>query len=285
MSRMKRLLLACLVSVLAASCQRAGAAKSHFHYPPTRHDAVVDEYGGVKVADPYRWMESLDSRDVADWVKAENAVTEPYLASLPLRATFRSRLTELWNYARVGLPVIENGRLFYTRNTGLQRQSPVFVRTSVTAPPSLVVDPNAISEDGSLSLSEWMPSPDARLFAYALSEGGADWRTVRVRDVASGKDLPDEVRWMRFSNLSWTKDSRGFYYSRYPEPPKNKVLEAALSGQQIYYHRIGTQQSQDALVYERKDLPGWILNCEVTEDGRYLLVTMFQGSENRNRLY
>ena len=234
---------------------------------------------------PYRWMEALDSKEVADWVAASNAVTDPYLARLPLREPFNTRLTELWNYPRVGVPVIEGGKLFYAKNTGLQRQSPVFVRSSATAPPTLVIDPNAISEDGSVSLSQWSPSPDAKLLAYGLSEGGADWNTIRVRDITSGKDLPDEIQWMRFSGISWTHDSKGFFYSRYPEPPKNKVLEAALSGQALYYHRIGTPQSQDRLVYERKDLPAWIINGEVTEDGRYLLIGMFEGAENKNSLY
>ncbi|MGH9199323.1 MAG: S9 family peptidase, partial [Acidimicrobiia bacterium] len=246
---------------------------------------VVDDYGGTKVPDPYRWMEALDSKEVADWVAASNAVTEPYLEKLPLREHFNTRLTELWNYARVSVPIVKGGKLFYSRNTGLQRQSPIFVRTSVTAPPSLVIDPNIISEDGSVSLSQWMPSPDAKLLAYGLAEGGADWNTVRVRDIASGKDLPDEVRWMRFSSISWTNDNKGFFYSRYPEPPKNKVLEAALSGHALYYHRIGTPQSQDTLVYERKDLPAWIIDGNVTEDGRYLLVMMFEGAENKNSLY
>jgi prolyl oligopeptidase len=246
---------------------------------------VVDDYAGTKVPDPYRWMEALDSKEVADWVAASNAVTDPYLAKLPLREHFNSRLTELWNYPRVSVPVIEGGKLFYAKNTGLQRQAPLFVRASATAPPSLVIDPNEISEDGSVSLAQWTPSPDGTLLAYGLAEGGADWNTVHVRDIAAGKDLSDEVRWMRFSNLSWTNDSKGFFYSRYPEPPENKVLEAALSGQALYYHRVGTPQSQDTLVYERKDLASWIVNGDVTEDGRYLLIPMFEGAENKNSLY
>src|SRR5262249_23491720 len=164
-----------------------------------------DDFAGTKVPDPYRWMESLDSKDVAEWVAASNAVTEPYLKSLPLREHFHKRLTELWNYPRVGLPIVEAGHLFYTQNSGLQKQAPVYMRTSVDAPPALVIDPNVISADGSLSLSQWMPSPDAKLFAYALAEGGADWHTIHVRDLITGKDLSDEVRWMRFSDLSWTK--------------------------------------------------------------------------------
>jgi len=274
------------VAVTTLACGKTETPPTQtLKYPTTTKGPVVDDYAGVKVPDPYRWMEALDSKEVADWVAAENAVTEPYLRSLPLREPLNKRLTELWNYARVGVPTIEHGTLFYARNTGLQRQSPVFMRSSLDAPPALVIDPNAISEDGSLSLAEWVPSPDAKLLAYGLSEGGADWETIKVRDVPSGKDLSDDVKWMRFSNISWTKDSKGFYYSRYPEPPKNKVLEAALSGQTLYYHRVGTPQSQDVLVYERKDLPEWIINGMVSEDGRYLFVLMYEGSGNKNRLY
>jgi prolyl oligopeptidase len=280
---MKSSWLIALVLVCATACRQAQPTK--LMYPTTHKGDVVDDYHGTKVADPYRWMEALDSKEVADWVAASNAVTEPYLKSLPLREHFHRRLTELWNYPRVGLPVIESGHLFYAKNTGLQKQAPVYVRAGFNDPPSLVIDPNVISADGSLSLAQWMPSPDARRFAYGLAEGGADWRTIHVRDLGTGKDLQDEVRWMRFSELSWTKDSKGFFYSRYPEPPKNKVLEAALSGHAIYYHRVGTPQSADVLVYERKDLPTWVIDGTVTEDGRYLFVVMSEGAENRNRLY
>jgi prolyl oligopeptidase len=276
-----------LMAFSVASCQSAETATPtvQLKYPTAHKGPVVDDYAGTKVPDPYRWMESLDSKEVADWVAASNAVTEPYLKALPLRDQFNKRLTELWNYPRVGIPIVEGGRLFYAKNTGLQKQSLIYQRATAAAPPELVIDPNVISEDGALSLSQWQPSPDAKLFAYGLAEGGADWRTIRVRDLTTGKDLMDEVRWMRFSDISWTNDSKGFYYSRYPEPPKNKVLEAALSGQALYYHRVGTPQSQDRLVYERKDLPTWIINGAVTEDGRYLLISMFRGSGNENRLY
>ena len=282
---MLRVLIVLLMSLGVADCHRADPGKARLSYPATHKGDVVDNYGGIRIADPYRWMEALDSPDVVDWVKAQNAVTEPYLANLPLRKHFHDRLTQLWDYARVGVPQIEQGRLFYARNTGLQRQSPVFSRTSIDAPPALVIDPNAISEDGSLSLSQWRVSPDGKLLAYTMSEGGADWETAKVRDLAAGRDLSDDVQWMRFSDLSWTKDSKGFFYSRYPEPPKNKVLEAALADHALYYHRVGTHQSQDTLIYRRPDLSQWIIDGSVTEDGRYLLITMFQGAENQNRLY
>jgi prolyl oligopeptidase len=259
--------------------------QSQLTYPATTMGGVVEDYHGTKVADPYRWMESLDSPEVTAWITAQNAVTDPYLDALPRRKALNDRLTALWNYPRVGLPTVEGGRMFYARNTGLQRQAPIYTRTSVDAPPSLAIDPNAISEDGALALAEYKVSPDAKLMAYGLSEGGADWETIHVRDLVTGTDLADEVRWMRFSNISWTKDARGFFYSRYPEPPKGKVLEAALSGHALYYHRVGTPQSQDLLVYERQDLPAWVIIGSVTEDGRYLLVMMFEGSGNKNRLY
>jgi prolyl oligopeptidase len=267
------------------ACQQAAPPAAKMTYPPSHKGDVVDDYAGTKVPDPYRWMEDLDAKEVAEWVAAQNTVTEAHLASAPLRPKLKDRLTSLWNYPRTGLPQIENGQLFYSKNSGLQRQAPIYQRAGAAAPPKLVLDPNTLSPDGSLSLAQYAPSPDARQLAYAIAEGGADWQTVKVRDLAGGNDLSDEVRWMRFSGLSWTRDAKGFFYSRYPEPPKNKVLEAALAGQAIYYHRVGTPQSEDVLIYERKDHPGWIVGGSVTEDGKYLLIVTFEGSDNNNRLY
>src|SRR5262245_58876898 len=276
-----------LFLLATASCQQqqAPAASPKLSYPETKKGDVVDDYFGTKVADPYRWMEALDSPEVAAWVAAENQVTFDYLGKLPLRERFKKRITELWDYPKVGIPVREGGRYFYSKNSGLQRQSPLYARESLTSEAKLVIDPNALSPDGSLSLAQWTPSPDGRLLAYGLSEGGADWRTVHVRDLEKGEDLTDEARWMKFSYISWTKEANGFFYSRYPEPPKGKVLEAALSGQALYYHRVGTPQSKDVLIYSRPDIPTWFISGSVTEDGRYLLVFMYKGSDNNNRLY
>ena len=280
-----RLILAFGVVTMAACSSTSDPPKPALTYPATTMGSVVDGYGGTKVPDPYRWMESLDSPEVKAWITAQNAVTDPDLNALPHRKALNERLTALWNYPRVGLPSLEGGQMFYAKNSGLQRQAPVFRRDGIDSPPTLVIDPNVISEEGTVALAEYKVSPDAKLMAYGLSEGGADWKTIHVRDLSTGKDLDDEVHWIRFSGISWTKDANGFYYSRYPEPPKGKVLEAALSGHTLYYHRVGTPQSQDLLVYERKDLSGWIINGGVTEDGRYLLVLMFEGSGNKNRLY
>jgi len=287
MSALLRLTRAIGVLVIvagAAACRRSANPPS-VQYPQTRKGDVVDDYFGTKVADPYRWMEDLDSPEVAAWIKAENDVTFAYLSKLPQRDRFQKRITELWDYPKATVPVVEAGHFYYQKNSGLERQSPIYVRQTLTAEPRKILDPNTLSPDGSQSLQDWMPSPDARLLAYAMAEGGADWRTIHVRDLTTGRDLDDQVQWMRFSNLSWTKDAKGFFYSRYPEPPKGKVLEAALSGQSVYYHRIGTPQSADRLIYARPDLPTWFVDATVTEDGRYLLVTLAQGADNTNRLY
>jgi prolyl oligopeptidase len=278
----------CRRLVIAAACAATAtlsAWQAGIRYPETRKGDVVDQYGETKVPDPYRWMENLDSPEVAAWVAAQNAVTFDYLSKLPMRDAFKTRITELWDYPKTAMPVLESGKLFYRRNSGLQKQAPLYEREGLTGAPRELLDPNTWSADGSLSLMAFAPSPGASLLAYTVSEGGADWQTIRVRDLASGKDLQDDVKWMRFSDLSWTKDGKGFFYSRYPEPPAGKALEAALSGQALYYHRAGTPQSSDVLVYERKDLPTWFISGHVTEDGRYLIVALAEGATNNNRLY
>jgi len=255
------------------------------NYPDTRVTDVVDLYGQTHVADPYRWLEELDSPEVAAWVAAQNAVTFAHLESLPLRRHLTQRLTALWDYPRTSLPVIEGRRLFYSRNSGLERQAPVYMRTGVFDPPAMVLDPNALSTDGSVSVAQYAPSPDAKLLAYAIADGGADWQTVRVRSVLTGQDLSDTVSWVRFSDLSWTHDSLGFFYSRYPEPPKHKVLEAELSGHAVYYHRLGTPQSADRLIYQRQDHPSWVVNATVSADGRYVFIRTSRGADNNNQLH
>jgi prolyl oligopeptidase len=255
------------------------------NYPLSKKGDVVDRYGSVEIADPYRWLEDLESPEVAAWVAAQNAVTFAHLETLPHRAHFQRRLTELWDYPRTGLPVVESGRLFYAKNSGLQRQAPIYSRTGVFDPPELVLDPNLLSPDGSVSVSQFEPSPDAKLLAYAIADGGADWETVRVRSIAAGIDLADTVSWVRFSELSWTHDSNGFFYSRYPEPPKGKALEAALAGHAVYYHRLGTPQSDDVLIYQRTDHPSWVVNAAVSDDGRYVFIRTYRGADNNNQLH
>ena len=268
-------------STVVAAQQQQG----HISYPATKTVNHVDDYFGRKVNDPYRWMEDLNAPDVAQWVKAENAVTEKFLVTLPMRERFRSRITELWNYPKVGLPFREAGRLFYTKNSGLQRQSAYYMRTSLATPEQLVIDPNVLSPDGSVAFSQFVPSPDGRYLAYGLSQGGSDWSTAYVRTLTGGKQLSDTVKWIKFSGLSWTHDGNGFFYSRFPTPRAGKELEGAVHDQKLYYHKLGTPQSSDRLIYERKDHPEWFVFGSMSDDGRFLYANVANGTDPHNRLY
>jgi prolyl oligopeptidase len=285
-SHRARSIVAAAVAVLLASGASAQVQQSQrLAYPETRKVDTVTDFFGTKVADPYRWMEDLNSTDVAEWVKQENAVTEQYFSQLGMRVHFKNRITELWNYPKVSLPFRTGGRLYYARNTGLQRQSAFYSRTSLGGTPKLVIDPNTLSADGSIALAGFSPSPDGKFLAYGISEGGADWRTLLVRELDSGKQLADTVRWLKGGGMSWTKDGKGFYYSRFPQPEVGKQLQNAIRDEKIYYHRIGTRQSQDVLIYERPDHPDWFVGGGVSEDGRYLFVFVNRGTEPQNRLY
>ena len=254
-------------------------------YPETRKGDVVDVYGATRVADPYRWLEDLDSPEVAAWVAAQNAVTFAHLDTLPLREHLKRRLTELWDYPRTACRSSRTAGCS-TRRTPACSGS----RRSTCAPASSIrrrsssIPTCSRRTDRSRSRNTRRHRM-RRLIVYAIAEGGADWETLRVRNVATGEDLSDVVSWVRFSDLSWTHDSKGFFYSRYPEPPAGKVLEAALSNQAIYYHRVGTPQSDDVLIYQRLDHPAWIVNATVSEDGRYVFIRTFRGADNNNQLH
>lgn len=255
-------------------------------YPESHRGPVTDDYFGTAVPDPYRWMEDLDSPNTRTWITTQNQFTDSYLAQFPLRDTLRTSLTELFSYARVTVPqLIASKRIFYRRNTGLQNQAVLYMRDSVDAKPMTVLDPNSLSADGSIAFEESAPSPDGRYLAYGLAQGGADWRTVQIRELSSMRDLADTLHWVRFSGLSWTRDGRGFFYSRYPEPPEGKSLTAALSGHAVYYHLLGTLQSQDRLILGRPDLLHYFVGCAVGDDGRYVFCTASTGADNKNRLY
>jgi prolyl oligopeptidase len=274
-----------VAALLIASALQGPNLSQKLPYPPARTVDVVDDYHGTKVADPYRWMEDLNSPDLASWVSQQTALTEGYLKGLPQTAYFRRRIARLWNFRKTNLPVLEGGRLFYRMNTGLQQQSPLYMRAGLDDPPTLLIDPNIIWPDATTSLAAFAPSPDGRTLAYAVAAGGADWQTIRLRSLTTGQDLADEVHWMRFSGLSWTEDGKGFFYSRYPEPARGRLMSAALSGHALYYHAVGTPQSQDRLIFEDKDHPRWFVSGVVSEDGRYLFVFTSKGADNTNRLY
>jgi len=260
------------------------AQTQSLQYPSARKSDVVDDYHGTKVVDPYRWLEDPDSPESRSWIDAENHLTEGYLADIPARATIRDRLTKLWNYPKFGAPFRKAGRYFFFKNDGLQNQSVLYKQASLSANPATLLDPNLLSEDGTVALSTLALSDDGRLLAYGTAASGSDWEEFRVRDVATAQDRPDHLKWIKFSGASWTKDGAGFFYSRYPEPT-DKALTDVNRFQKLYYHRLGTDQAQDVLVYERPDQPDWGMNAEVTDDGRYAVLTVWLGTDRRNRVY
>jgi len=255
------------------------------HYPPARKGAQVDDYHGTKVADPYRWLEDVDAPETRAWIEAENRLTAAYLAQVPARETIRRRLTALWNYPRYGTPFHKSGRYFFLKNDGLQNQAVLYKQASLVGDPEVLLDPNLLAADGTVALSVLEPSEDGRLLVYGTQASGSDWEEYRVRDVASTRDLGDRLRWIKFSSASWTHDGLGFFYSRYPEPSGGDALRAVNRFQTLYYHRLGTEQAADVLVYERPDQPDWGVNGNVTDDGRYVILTVWLGTDRRNRVY
>jgi prolyl oligopeptidase len=253
-------------------------------YPSAKTVAQVDDFFGTKVADPYRWLEDSDAPDTRAWIDAENAVTFDYLAKVPERAAIQARLKKLWDYERYGTPSREGAWYIFARNSGLQKQAVVYKTTSLAAAPDVLIDPNALSKDGTVALGSTSFTEDGRYMAYSLAASGSDWIEWRIRDVATSKDLPDLVRWSKFSGASWKKDGSGFYYSRYDEP-KGEALQELNKNQKVFFHAVGTAQDKDVLVYERPDKPDWGFGADVTEDGRFLLITQTEGTDTRNRVF
>lgn len=259
--------------------------ESKLAYPESKKTDQVDDYHGTKIADPYRWLEDLDSAETSAWVEAQNKLSFGYLAGIPERNRIHARLKKLWNYERYAVPFREGGRYFYFRNDGLQNQSVLFTMSSLTASPRVLIDPNTLSADGTVALTSTVVSPDGKYLAYGVSASGSDWQEWRIRDIETGADTSDILKWIKFSSVSWTKDAKGFFYSRYDEPNAATKMEDANYFPKLCYHRIGTPQNEDALVYERKDQKEWSFGGSVTEDGAYLIVTIGQGTENKSRVY
>jgi len=261
-------------------------ALANWNYPANKTVEHTDDYHGTKVADPYRWLEDVDSADTAGWVGAQNKTTYDFLATIPQREAIKQRLTELYNYPRFSVPTKEGGRYFYAHNTGLQNQSPLFVKDNLAAEGRVIIDPNKLSADGTVALTASAPSKDGKWLGYGIAASGSDWNEFRVKSIATGEDTSDVIKWVKFSGFNWTKDSKGFFYSRYPEPQKGgNTTFSDLANQKIYYHRLGTAQTEDRLVYEDQANPkrGW--GGSVTDDGRYLIIYGSEGTDPRNRLY
>ena len=254
------------------------------NYPAAKKGDVVNDYHGTKVADPYRALEDPDSAETKAWVEAENRVTFGFLESIPARAKIKARLTQLWDYEKYGVPFHEGGRYFYTRNTGLQAQSVLYTTPSLDGEPKPLLDPNTLSQDGTVALSGAAVSDDGKRIAYGIAAAGSDWVEWHVRDVETGRDLPDLIKWVKFSGADWTKDNAGFFYGRFPEPAPGADLKGANYFQKVYHHRLGTPQSEDRLVWEDPEHKDWRADTTVSDDGAYLILTLGKGTDAKHRV-
>ncbi|MBL8303416.1 MAG: S9 family peptidase, partial [Ideonella sp.] len=253
-------------------------------YPATRRVEQVDTYHGTRVADPYRWLEDDRAADTRAWVRAQNAVTDRYLARMPQREPTRRLYTALADFERYGVPFKEGGRYFWTRNDGLQQQAVLYTAPSLAATPTVALDPNTLSADGTAALRGTVVSRDGRHLAYGVSRAGSDWQTWRVRHLETGRDLPDTLEWVKFSSAAWTHDGQGFFYARYDAPAAGTALTGTNYFQKLYYHRLGTPQSADVLVTENPAEKEWGYEPTVSDDGRLLFIRVWKGSGARNGL-
>jgi prolyl oligopeptidase len=270
------------------SAQARAAEETPVVYPPTKRIDHVDDYHGTKVADPYRWLEGdvrdKNAKDVADWVAEENKVTDAYLKAIPERETIQKRLTALWNYEKYSAPSKAGGHYFYTRNDGLQNQAVLYVMDKLDGEPRVLLDPNKWSKDGTMAIAGLSISEDGKYLAYGVADAGSDWQTWRILDVGAGKLLADELKWVKFSDAVWTKDGRGFYYSRYDKPKEGAEFQSLNLNQKLSFHRIGSAQSDDVIAYQRPDEPKWGFGSQIGDDGRYLVINTWKGTDHNNRI-
>lgn len=282
---------AALALSLAAGCaEKAGAPADQattesqgLQYPTTTRQAHTDHYHGMDVVDPYRWFEDENAPETREWVQAQNAVAQPYLEAIAERESIKKRLTELWNYERFGIPLKEGGKYFYRHNDGLQDQSVLYVTDALESQGRVLIDPNAFSEDATIAMADYEVSSDGSKIAYGVSDGGTDWKIWRVRDVETGEDDGDELKDIKFSGVSWSGDSKGVYYSRYPKSADGQGDDSKTVS--IYYHKLGEPQSDDALVYSIDDHPTRDPYGNVSDDGSYLIINVFDGFDTNGVYY
>jgi prolyl oligopeptidase len=269
-------------SAFAQSCPGGASA---FAYPVTKKVDQQDNYHGTTIADPYRWLEDANSDETKAWVDAENKVTQGYLAQIPAREAIKARLTKLWNFERFSVPSKEGGRYFFSRNDGLQNQSVLYTVKSLGDTPRVLLDPNTLAADGTVALAGLAVSPDGKHLAYSIAASGSDWNEIKVRDIETGQDRSDHIKWVKFSNTAWAHDGSGFYYSRYDEPTEAAKLSGINYFQKVYFHKLGSEQDADVLVYDRPDQKEWGFSAQVTDDGHYLIVSSSQGTERKRRVF
>lgn len=254
-------------------------------YPNTNQVEQSDNYHGVEVKDPYRWLENPDSKATKAWITAQNQVTTAYLKNIAVKGKIQQRLTYLWDYEKYGSPFKRGQRYFYFKNDGLQNQSVLYTLESLDDEAKVLLDPNTLSSDGTVALSGLSISDDGRWMAYGLSSAGSDWVEYRVKNIATGEVSSDHLKWIKFSGASWTKDHQGFFYSRYDEPNEQTKLADVNYYQKLFYHRLGTEQTEDTLIYHRPDQKEWGFSGSVTEDGKYLIISVWLGTDSKNLVF
>ncbi len=264
---MKKLIPIFLIAILliSVSCHRNGAS-----YPKTKKVDVVDTYFGVKVHDPYRWLENDSTAEVAEWVKEENTVTNDYLSKISFRNNIKERLTELWNYTTKSAPFKEGGKYFFYKKEPSQNQSVLYIQETIESEPRIILDPNKLSADGTIAVSDISVSKDGKYLAYAIADGGSDWRKIKVLEISTGNDLKDEINWVKFSEMSWFKN--GFFYSRYDAPKDGKGMVGVNQYQKVYYHKIGDSQEKDEAFLGNSTVPSLIFTTQVTSNEKYLII-------------
>jgi prolyl oligopeptidase len=280
----RTLVLSLSVGVLATRSLAAADASARPAYPRAPRAEQMDDYHGTLVSDPFRPLEDPDAPATRAWIDAENAVTRAFLDAIPERPAIHERLTKLWNYERFSTPVREGGRLFYSRNDGLQNQAVLYVADGDGAAPRVLFDPNGLSKDGTVALAGTAISRDGKSLAYAVASAGSDWQEWRVLDVATGRETGDVLKWVKFSSPAFTADGKGFYYTRYDAPPSGRELDAVVKNQNVFFHRLGTPQAVDVLVHAPED-PSFLHQMRVSDDGRWLVLSISRGSSGKNRLW
>jgi prolyl oligopeptidase len=286
--------IALLAFALLLIISRNSRAHAELSYPEARRTDHVDHYHDIEVPDPYRWLEQdpRSSREVADWITAENRVTRDYLDKIPRRKSIEGRLTQLWNYPRYSVPQQVAGRYFFQKNDGLQNQAVLYWDDRCDGTGQALIDPNKWAQDGTVALGQFQVSDDGQLLAFSRREAGSDWSTIQVMEVrpgdatsAEGGRLRDDLlRWVRFGAIVWNAESTGFYYARYPEPEEGKEFQALAHHQMICFHQLGTPQADDQLIYRRDDHPDWSFDLVRTEDDRYLILTIYRGTDPQNQV-